>query len=146
VKCHCADEPSTSRTLLSGRLLELDYQLSGHPSAVFDVDALCLGPLADLGRVQPVRRCFASVASWPPGAAPGSAGGSHVACQCVPQLLGMGGVQVDLIVGAVQSEADGTVGLAAIEVVDEEGLDLLGPWRLRFSGWFDASAYTIHAS
>jgi hypothetical protein len=58
----------------------------------------------------------------------------------------MGGVQVDLIVGAVQSEADGTVGLAAIEVVDEEGLDLLGPWRLRFSGWFDASAYTIHAS
>ncbi len=97
----------TSRTLLSGHRLELDYQLSGHPSAVFDVDALCLGPLADLGRVQPVRRCFASGAGWPPGTASGSAGGSHVACQCVPEFLGVLSVQVDLVVGAVEAEADG---------------------------------------
>jgi hypothetical protein len=35
------------------------------------------------------------------------------------------GVQVDLILGAVQPEADGTFGGAAVEVIDEQGLDLL---------------------
>jgi len=36
------------------------------------------------------------------------------------------GVQVDLILGAIQPEADSPFGLAAIEVVDEQGLYLLG--------------------
>ena len=36
------------------------------------------------------------------------------------------GVQVDLVVGAVQPEADSALGLAAIKVVDEKGLYLLG--------------------
>jgi hypothetical protein len=49
------DELGTSRTLLSGRGLELDYQFSRYPAAVFDVDALRLSPLADLGGVQPIR-------------------------------------------------------------------------------------------
>jgi hypothetical protein len=35
-------------------------------------------------------------------------------------------VQVDFILGAVQSETDGAFGLAAIEVVNEQGLYLLG--------------------
>jgi hypothetical protein len=34
------------------------------------------------------------------------------------------GVQVDLILGAVQPEPDRAFGLAAIEVVDEQGLYL----------------------
>jgi hypothetical protein len=38
----------------------------------------------------------------------------------------MPGVQVDLILGAVQSEADGALSLAAIKVIDKHGLDLLG--------------------
>jgi hypothetical protein len=37
----------------------------------------------------------------------------------------MPGVQVDLVLGAVQPEPDRAVGLAAIEVVDEQGLYLL---------------------
>jgi hypothetical protein len=36
------------------------------------------------------------------------------------------GVQVDLILGAVQREADRGLGFAAVEVVDEQGLDLPG--------------------
>ncbi len=35
------------------------------------------------------------------------------------------GAQVDLILGVVQCEADGTFGLTAIKVVDEQGLYLL---------------------
>jgi hypothetical protein len=34
--------------------------------------------------------------------------------------------QVDLVLGAVQPEADRAVGLAAVKVVDEQGLYLLG--------------------
>jgi hypothetical protein len=36
------------------------------------------------------------------------------------------GVQVDLVLGAVQSETDCAFSLAAIEVVDEQGLYLMG--------------------
>ena len=50
----------------------------------------------------------------------------HVARQRIPQRLGMLGVQVDLVLGAVKAEADGAFGLAAIKVVDEQGLYLLG--------------------
>jgi hypothetical protein len=36
------------------------------------------------------------------------------------------GVQVYLVFGAIEAEADSAVGFTAIEVVDEEGLHLLG--------------------
>jgi hypothetical protein len=36
------------------------------------------------------------------------------------------GIQVNLILGAIQPEADGTFSLAAIKVIDEQGLYLLG--------------------
>jgi hypothetical protein len=39
-------------------------------------------------------------------------------------------VQVDLVLGAVQPETDGTLGSAAVKVIDEQGLDLLGHGRL----------------
>jgi hypothetical protein len=50
------------------------------------------------------------------------------------------GAQVDLVLGAVQPEADGTLSLAAVKVIDEHGLDLLGhtaafPHRLLLPGW-----------
>jgi hypothetical protein len=115
----------------SGRLpscsgLEFNYKFGGYPSAVFDVDALGLGPLVDFGGVQGARLRFAPAAGWPPGAGADAAGGGHIACQSVPQLLGVLGVQVDLVLGAVEAEPDSAFGLAAVEVVDEEGLDLLG--------------------
>jgi hypothetical protein len=46
------------------------------------------------------------------------------------------GVQVDLVLGAVQPEADRTVGLAAVEVVDENSLDLMGHLAAPFRYWF----------
>jgi hypothetical protein len=39
------------------------------------------------------------------------------------------GVQVDLILGAVQPEPDSTLGGAAVEVIDEQGLYLLSHGR-----------------
>ena len=42
--------------------------------------------------------------------------------QRIPQRLGVPGVRVDLILGAVQPEADSALSLAAIKVLDEQGL------------------------
>jgi hypothetical protein len=109
-----------SWALLSRRGLEFDYEFGRYPAAVFDVDALGLSPLVDFGRVQGVRLCFASAAGWPPGAGPDAAASGHIACQSFSQLLGVLGVQVDLVAGAVQPEADSAFGLAAVEVIDEE--------------------------
>jgi hypothetical protein len=49
-----------------------------------------------------------------------------VARQRIPQRLGMLGVQVDLVFGAVQTEADSAFSLTAIEIIDKQGLYLLG--------------------
>ena len=53
------------RTLLARGDLEFDYEFGRYPAAVFDVDALGLGPVADFGGVQGVRLSFASAAGWP---------------------------------------------------------------------------------
>jgi hypothetical protein len=92
----------TFRQLLSGGGLELDDELGGHPSAVLHLDALRLGPLADLGAVVAVCRRLAAAPGWPPGTAPGPPRRPHVARQCIPQCLGVPGVQVDLVLGTVQ--------------------------------------------
>ena len=89
-----------------GRCLELDHELGGDPAAVLYLDALRLGPLADLGRVDPVRGRLAAGARRPPGIAADSAGRAYVAGECVAKCLGMAGVQVDLVVGAVEAEAN----------------------------------------
>src|SRR6185437_7349891 len=120
------DETGTSWALVSRRCLEFDDEFGGYPAAVFDVDALGLGPLADFGGVQGVRLRFACAAGWRPGAGADAAAGGHIACQGVSQFLCVLGVEVDLVVGAVQSEADSAFGLAAVEVIDEEGLYFLG--------------------
>jgi hypothetical protein len=46
-----------------------------------------------------------------------------------PQFPSVPGVQVDLILGAAQPEVDGTLGGAAVEVIDEQGLYLLSDGR-----------------
>ena len=56
--------------LLAGGRLELDHQLSWHPAAVLDLDALLLGPLADFRGVRSASRSPAPTAGWPPGTPP----------------------------------------------------------------------------
>jgi hypothetical protein len=57
---------------------------------------------------------------------PGPPRSSDVARQRIPWRLSMLGVQVDLILSAVHGEVDGAFGLAAIQVIDEQDLYLLG--------------------
>src|SRR5580704_14494154 len=114
-----------SRTLLSGGGPEPGHQLGGHPPPVLHLDALRLGPHADLGAIHPARRP-APASGRPPRTAPGPPRGLYIARQRIPQRLGMLGGQVDLILGAVQPEADRAVSRAAIQVIDQQNLYLLG--------------------
>ena len=57
---------------------------------------------------------------------PSPPGRIYVARQRIPQRLGMLGVQVDLVLGAVQTEADSAFSLTAIEIIDQQSLYLLG--------------------
>lgn len=54
-------------TLLAGCRLEPDHALSGHSSAVFDLNALRLGPLTHLSGVERARRFPAPAAGGPAG-------------------------------------------------------------------------------
>ena len=103
--------------LLAGCCLERDYEFSGYPAAVFHVDALGLGPLADLNGVQSACRCPVPATGGSAGGAADPPPGLYAGGKGVPQLLGVLGVQVDLILGAVESEADRDLGGAAVEVV-----------------------------
>src|SRR5262245_59983193 len=111
--------------LFPGGGLELDHQLGGHPAAVLYVNALGLSPLTDLGGVQPGGRRPPRGAIRPPGAASGPPRGAHVGRQRLTQRLGVRGVQVDLVLGAVQAETDRPFRLGPVEVVDEHSLYLL---------------------
>src|SRR5215471_11578422 len=108
--------PKASQPLLSGRGLEFDHQLGWYPSTVLHLDALRLGPFADLGAVDAIGPCPAPAPGRPPRTASGPPRRPHVARQRIPQRLGVLGVQVDLILGAVQPEPDSSLSLAAIEV------------------------------
>jgi hypothetical protein len=92
--------------LLPGCRLEFHDQFSGYSPAVFHLDALRLGPLPDLGGVQPARRSPAPAASRPTRATADPPPSPHVGRQRVPELLGVLGVQVDFVLRAVQPEAD----------------------------------------
>src|SRR5438094_757998 len=87
--------------LARGRRLELDYQFGGHPATVLYRDALCPGPLADLGRVQPVRRCLAPAAGRAPDGSAGPTGSTDVVRQRVPQRLGVFGGEGDRVTALV---------------------------------------------
>jgi hypothetical protein len=105
VTCHCADERGGECTLLAGCLLELHDEFSGYPTAILHFNALGLGPLAYLVGVQPACRFPAGAAGRPPGSAAGPPGSTHVAGQGISQLLGMPGIQVDLVLRAVLSRS-----------------------------------------
>src|SRR4029077_3120934 len=111
--------------LPSGRRLKPGHHLRGDPPAVFDLNVLSPGPLADISGVQAARRRAASAAGRPPPIGSRPPGRTRILRQCVPQGQGMLGAQVDLVLRAVQSEADGTLSFAAIDVVDEQSLNLL---------------------
>jgi len=128
---HVRELPQSQRrgsswSLLSGGGLELHDQLGGHPAAVLYLDALRFGPLADLGAAGPACPCLAPAPGSVPrtGCSPPARG--HVPGQGIAQLLGVLGVQVDFILGAVQAEADRALSLAAVKVIDVQGLYLLG--------------------
>jgi hypothetical protein len=91
------DERRVLRVLLAGRCFELHDQFSGYSASVLHLDALSLGPLADLGSVQPPLRSSAPDAGGPAGSAADPPPGPDIRGQGVPQLLGVLGVQVDLI-------------------------------------------------
>src|SRR5689334_23218917 len=119
--------------LLAGGSLELGHQADGHPAAGFCLDALCPGPSRSgwcSGRYRG-RGCYGLAC----GAASGPAGSINVPGQRIPQLPVVPGVQVDLVLGAVQPEADGTLGSAAVGVIDEQDLYLLSHRRPGFSHW-----------
>jgi hypothetical protein len=105
------------------------YQLIWYPATVLYLDALCLCPLADLSGVQPAARLPASSAARPLGSCGDPPGDPYVAGQRIAQFPGVLGVQVDLVLRAVQAEADGSLGGAAVKVVDEQGLYLLSHGR-----------------
>ena len=50
--------------LLRGRGFELHDELGGYPAAVFDVDALASGPVADFGGVRVARAGLAAGPGW----------------------------------------------------------------------------------
>ena len=83
------------------------------------MDTLRLGPLSDLRSVQSASRSLALAAGGPARAAANPPPGPHIGSQRVPQLLGMPGVQVDLLLRAVQPEADRTLSGTAVQVIDE---------------------------
>ena len=99
-----------------GRLVALD-DVGRDTAAVLDLDALPLGPLADLGGVD---GGAASAAGRAPGRAAGPPGVRAVQLQCLAQLVAVRGAEVDLVFRPVQAEADGAGRLAAVEVVNEQ--------------------------
>jgi hypothetical protein len=119
---------------LAGCSFELHDQFGGYSRAVFPLDALRLGP----ARTSVVF----SLLAGPPASAAGEAAGAaahpsaspHVGCQRVPLLLGVFGVRVDLVVRAVESEADGPLGRAA-SMSSINRVCTFWPRLLRFSRW-----------
>jgi hypothetical protein len=109
--------------LLSGGLAVPGHDIGRHPAAFLDVDALASGPGADRRGVRGGR---APAAAGSPAGAADLAGVRDERLQGVAQCLAVRRAQVDFIVGAVQGEADGPLGLAAVDVIDVEGLDFLG--------------------
>ena len=110
-----------SPRLFPGGCLELGDEFGRDAAAVFDVDSLSPGPFADFGGVR-------GPGGLLPGATrtgPGAAGGADVGGQHIAQLLGVAGAEVNLIFGAVHAESYGALGLAAVEVIDKKGFDLL---------------------
>jgi hypothetical protein len=87
-----------------GRLVLFD-DAGRNPAAVLDLDALALGPLADLGSVDGV--AAAPAPGCTPGCAAGPPGVREVDFQRLAELVAVRSAEVDFVVRAVQAEADG---------------------------------------
>ena len=111
------------------RVAALNVATSSAVPAVFHLDALALGALMDLAGVQPARRSPVPAAARSAGATVSPPPAFTKGCQAVLQLLGVLGVQVDLVLRAVQPGADRALGGAAVDVIDEQCLHLLGHAR-----------------
>jgi hypothetical protein len=106
--------------------------VGGYAAAVFDVDALFPGPGADCGGVD---GAGGAAAGGSPGCAAGLAGVVDVFPQRRVQFFGVLSAQVDFVAHAVEAEPDGACGLAAVDVVDVEGLYFLSHEIAPFAGW-----------
>ena len=107
------------RVLLPGGGLEFGDQLGWHSAAILYLDALCLGPLTDLGGVQPARRSPTPCSRCPTGTAADPPRGADIAGQRVAERLGVFLVQVDLVLRTVDPEPDGSFGGTAVKVIYE---------------------------
>src|ERR1039457_3156981 len=84
-----------------------------------------LGPAACLRVADAIRRSLASALACAPGGAGDLPAGVDIAGQGRPQFLGVAGIQVNLVLRAIQSEDDSSLRFAAVEVVNKEGLYFL---------------------
>src|SRR6185312_855592 len=127
-----APTPAPSRLAAagSGGLVVLLDDGGRDPAAVADLETLLLRPGPDGGCLVTVH-AGAGAAAAPAGPAgrarraPGLPRRADVLGERVTQLGGVLAGQVDLVVVAVECEADRFRGFAAVEVVDEQYLDFL---------------------
>src|ERR1700735_3402314 len=112
------------------RLAFLD-QIGGDAAAVLYVVAVPLGPLADLRGVDAITTAAAAPSA--PGGAADLATVLDVLSERLAQLIAVLAAEVDLVVRAVQPEADRAIRRAAVDVVNEECLNPLSHEFLR--GW-----------
>src|SRR5258708_23988993 len=113
-------------SLTDGGFPELNDELGRDPSAVLDVVAVLPRPGADSNGIDGAG--LAARTAWPRLARRSAdlAGVVDVTPERGTQLLVVLAAEVYFVFSPVQGEADGSVGLAAIDVVDEQGLDSLG--------------------
>src|SRR5258708_23791123 len=120
--------------LLPGGFPGLGDDARGNPAAFLNIDPLLPGPGADGHGVDGAGAPAAAAAGSIARRTADLAGVGDVRCEGIAQGAAVIGVQVDFVVGAVEGEPDCSLGLAAVHVVDEQGLDLLGHYALLFRG------------
>src|SRR5262245_58223491 len=129
------------------RRLILADQLAWHPTAVSHLDALRLGPLTNLGRARSAARILTSAAGGsPPGGTADLATSRDVLLRGLTQRLRMGGAQVNLVLRTIETKVDGSFCLTAVEVIDEQGLYLLGHACSDLRVGEDRDKYSLPAS
>jgi hypothetical protein len=102
--------------------LNLTTSSAGIRPRSFHLDALRLGPLADFGGVQAARRRPAPCPARTPRSTTDPPGSLYITRHRIPQRLGMLRIQVDLILRAIQAEANGPFSVTTVNVIDVQGL------------------------
>ena len=111
--------------LLPGGGLEPGNHVGWDPAAVLDLQPVGPRPVAYLRSALAARVGLAQPAGRAPGGSGDLAAGSGIAGQDGAQLPGVDLAQVDLVVRAVQPEADCSLSLAAVNIIDGSGLSPL---------------------